>query len=508
MKYYIILFILWVYSDFSFVSAQKNNNLTSDIEISETMAEIDSIVLAYIDTENDIACNIIEGRLKQFYIKQNKSTQDSIIGRLYQNVKSLIASENINAVKKISYLFRSIAPANDKRVYLSFFEEANLAESKMDSIYLNQIINGLTNYSDLNKLNIQEDLNLLNKKLQSIRNTKGFTGIWISDKQLTIKDPFPDYIIHVTQDNTQKLHISTNLCYNIQKRLFKKGLFSDFSNYIESNLIIEVSENNLYSNWSSEKLTIGNAELSTSLRKTTRDINASIVGHFSRKNEHSMSEQMAADIVTEIGSTFVNKLFDNIAVSKKKIYIYEQSMTLTQPNIMSVDIKGQRIQKKSSNLNTVDKYEYKENVKFLRLDNESNMPFTENQLFMSKKKIKELGIYDEEFNNICRLSRNLRSWSTVVGCITGAGIGLGLGSFAFKPSDDGMGFKGYKTMAFTSLGIAAAGLATSLIVFPNIAKKLNKKILKYNEKKMQSIRNNAELSIELSSENLGISLKF
>ena len=221
-----------------------------------------------------------------------------------------------------------------------------------------------------------------------------------------------------------------------------------------------------------------------------------------------MSEQMAADIVTEIGSTFVNKLFDNIAVSKKKIYIYEQSMTLTQPNIMSVDIKGQRIQKKSSNLNTVDKYEYKENVKFLRLDNESNMPFTENQLFMSKKKIKELGIYDEEFNNICRLSRNLRSWSTVVGCITGAGIGLGLGSFAFKPSDDGMGFKGYKTMAFTSLGIAAAGLATSLIVFPNIAKKLNKKILKYNEKKMQSIRNNAELSIELSSENLGISLKF
>ena len=127
---------------------------------------------------------------------------------------------------------------------------------------------------------------------------------------------------------------------------------------------------------------------------------------------------------------------------------------------------------------------------------------------MSKKDIKESGIHDEEFNNIYRSSRNLKNWSVIMGCITGAGIGLGLGSFAFKPSDDGLGFKGYKTMAYTSLGVAAAGLATSIIVFPSIAKKLNKKILKYNEKKMQSIRKKTGLAVELSSEDLGLSLLF
>lgn len=511
MKYFITLIILFAYSNFSFLLAQndKDNTLMPNAELSDAMTEISSMLEDYISSENETADNLIEGRLKTFHGKQNKYIQDSIVGRLYQEIELYIANDDIRATKKVSHLLHSIVPYNDKRLYSILFEEANLAESKMDSIYLNQIINDLTVYSDLNKLDIQDELKLLNNKLQSIRNTKEhFIGTWISDKQLTIKNPYPDYIIFVTKDTIQKFNIATHLCFNVEKKLFKKSLFSGYSNCLESNLVIDVSNNKLYSNWCSEKLKIGNAELSEYFRGTTRDLNASIVGHYSRKNEHSMGEKITAGVITEIGSVLANNLFDNIAVSKKRIYIYEQSMTLIQPNIMSVDIKGQRIQKKSSNLNNVDKYEYKENVRFLRLDNESDMPITENLISMSKKEIKELGINDEEFNNIYRSSRNLKNWSVIMGCITGAGIGIGLGSFAFKPSDDGMGFKGYKTMAFTSLGIAAAGLATSIIVLPNIAKKLNKKILKYNERKMHSMRKKTGLSIEFSSENLGLSLLF
>ena len=181
---------------------------------------------------------------------------------------------------------------------------------------------------------------------------------------------------------------------------------------------------------------------------------------------------------------------------------------LIQPNIMFMGIQGQRLKIKSSNLNYIDKYEYNEEVKLLRLDDKKDMPITYSQLSMSKKEIKKLGIQDEEFNNIYRLSRRMINWSSVIACITGAGIGLGLGSFAFKPSDDGMGFKGYKTMAYVSLGVAAAGLITSFIVFPKMIKKINKKILNYNEKKMQKIRNNTKIRIAPSSENLGISLLF
>lgn len=511
MKYFITLIILFAYSNFSFLLAQnnKNNTLKSNTELSDAMTEISSMLEDYISSENEIADNLIEGRLKKFHRKQNKYIQDSIVGRLYQEAKLHIANDDIDATKKVSHLLYSIAPYNDKRLYSIFFEEANLAESKMDSVYLNQIINNLTVYSDLNKIDIQDELKLLNNKLQSISNPQShFIGTWISDKQLTIKNPYPDYIIDITQDSIQKFNICTHFNYYTEKKLFKKGSFSQMYENFKSNLVMDVSENELYSNWCSEKLKKGNAELSTFLRGETRDINASIVSHYARKNEHSFEEKIGADLLTGIGSVVIDNLLDNIAVSKKNIYIYEQSINLIQPNIMFLDIKGQRLQIKSSNLNYIDKYEYKETVKLLKLDNKMDMPITYNQLSMSKKEIKELGIHDEEFNNIYRSSRNLKNWSVIMGCITGAGIGLGLGSFAFKPSDDGLGFKGYKTMAYTSLGVAAAGLATSIIVLPSIAKKLNKKILKYNEKKMQSIRKKTGLAIELSSEDLGLSLLF
>ena len=510
-KTFVTFLILCVYSNYSFLLAQndKNNKFVLDVKLSDAMSEINSILDLYIDTENEAACNIIEGRFKHYFGEQKKSVQDSIVGRLYNDVKRHIANDDIDAAKKVSHLFCSVAPANDERVCLILFEEANLAVSKKDSVYLSQIINNLTTYSDLNKLDIQDNLKLLNKKLQSICNPKErFIGTWISDKQLTIKNPYPDYIVDITQDSIQKFHICTYFHYDIERKLFKKGLFSQLYGNLESNLIKDVSENELYSNWCSEKLKVGNAELSTLLRGETRDIFASIVGHYARKNEHSFEEKIGVDLLTGIGSVVINNLLDNIAVSKKKIYICEQSMNLIQPNIMFLDIKGQRLQIKSSNLNYIDKYEYNEAVKLLRLDDKKDMPITYSQLSMSKKEIKKLGIQDEEFNNIYRLSRRMMNWSSVIACITGAGIGLGLGSFAFKPSDDGMGFKGYKTMAYASFGVAAAGLITSLIVFPKIMKKINKRILNYNEKKMQKIRNNTKLKIAPSSENLGISLLF
>lgn len=510
-KFFITFLILCVYSNFSFLLAQNDKNSTSvpGVKLSDVMSEINSILDLYIDAESEAACNIIEGRLKHYFGEQKKSVQDSIVGRLYQDVKRHIANDNIDKVKKVSHLFCSVAPANDERVCLILFDEANLAVSKKDSVYLSRIIDNLTAYSNLNKVNIQDKLKFLNEELQLICNTqRHFIGTWVSDKQLTIKNPYPDYIIDVTQDSTQKYHICTHFNYDIEKKLFKKGPFSQLYENLESNIVIDVSENELYSNWCSEKLKVGNAELSTLLRGETRDIFASIVGHYARKNEHSFEEKIGVDLLTGIGSVVINNLLDNIAVSKKKIYIYEQSMNLIQPNIMFLDIKGQRLQIKSSNLNYIDKYEYNEAVKLLRLDDKKDMPITYSQLSMSKKEIKKLGIQDEEFNNIYRLSRRMMNWSSVIACITGAGIGLGLGSFAFKPSDDGMGFKGYKTMAYASFGVAAAGLITSLIVFPKIMKKINKRILNYNEKKMQKIRNNTKLKIAPSSENLGISLLF
>jgi len=511
MKYFITLIILFVYSNFSFLLAQndKDNTLMSHAELSDAMTEISSVLEDYLSSENEIADNLIEGNLKNFYGKQNKYIQDSIVGRLCQEVELHIANDDIDATKKVSHLLHSIAPYNDKRLCSILFDEANLAESKMDSVYLSQIINNLTVYSNLNKVNIQDKLKLLNEKLQSICNSQNhFIGTWVSDKQLTIKNPYPDYIIDITQDSIQKFHICTRFNYYIEKKLFKKSSFSQMYENFESNFVMDVSENELYSNWFSERLKIGNADLSTFLRGETRDLNASIVGHYARKNEYSFEEKIGVDLLTGIGSMLINNLLDNIAVSQKKIYIYEQSMNLIQPNIMFMGIQGQRLKIKSSNLNYIDKYEYNEEVKLLRLDDKKDMPITYSQLSMSKKEIKKLGIQDEEFNNIYRLSRRMINWSSVIACITGAGIGLGLGSFAFKPSDDGMGFKGYKTMAYVSLGVAAAGLITSFIVFPKMIKKINKKILNYNEKKMQKIRNNTKIRIAPSSENLGISLLF
>lgn len=65
-------------------------------------------------------------------------------------------------------------------------------------------------------------------------------------------------------------------------------------------------------------------------------------------------------------------------------------MNLIQPNIMFLDIKGQRLQIKSSNLNYIDKYEYNEAVKLLRLDDKKDMPITYSQLSMSKKRNKKI----------------------------------------------------------------------------------------------------------------------
>ena len=414
-KTFITFLILCVYSNFSFLLAQndKNNKFVPDVKLSDTMSKINSILGLYIDTENEAACNIIEGRFKHYFGEQKKSVQDSIVGRLYKDVKRHIANDDIDATKKVSHLLHSIAPYNDKRLCSILFEEANLAESKMDSVYLSQIINNLTIYSNLNKVNIQDKLKLLNEKLQSICNSQNhFIGTWVSDKQLTIKNPYPDYIIDITQDSIQKFHICTHFNYDIEKKLFKKGPFSQLYENLESNIVIDVSENELYSNWCSEKLKVGNAELSTLLRGETRDIFASIEGHYARKNEHSFDEKIGVDLLTGIGSVVINNLLDNIAVSKKKIYICEQSMNLIQPNIMFLDIKGQRLQIKSSNLNYIDKYEYNEAVKLLRLDDKKDMPITYSQLSMSKKEIKKLGIQDEEFNNITTVQRNFPIEST------------------------------------------------------------------------------------------------
>jgi len=392
-KTFITFLILCVYSNFSFLLAQndKNNKFVPDVKLSDTMSKINSILGLYIDTENEAACNIIEGRFKHYFGEQKKSVQDSIVGRLYKDVKRHIANDDIDATKKVSHLLHSIAPYNDKRLCSILFEEANLAESKMDSVYLSQIINNLTIYSNLNKVNIQDKLKLLNEKLQSICNSQNhFIGTWVSDKQLTIKNPYPDYIIDITQDSIQKFHICTHFNYDIEKKLFKKGPFSQLYENLESNIVIDVSENELYSNWCSEKLKVGNAELSTLLRGETRDIFASIEGHYARKNEHSFDEKIGVDLLTGIGSVVINNLLDNIAVSKKKIYICEQSMNLIQPNIMFLDIKGQRLQIKSSNLNYIDKYEYNEAVKLLRLDDKKDMPITYSQLSMSKKRNKKI----------------------------------------------------------------------------------------------------------------------
>ena len=57
---------------------------------------------------------------------------------------------------------------------------------------------------------------------------------------------------------------------------------------------------------------------------------------------------------------------------------------------MFLDIKGQRLQIKSSNLNYIDKYEYNEAVKLLRLDDKKDMPITYSQLSMSKKRNKKI----------------------------------------------------------------------------------------------------------------------
>lgn len=227
-KTFITFLILCVYSNFSFLLAQndKNNKFVPDVKLSDTMSKINSILGLYIDTENEAACNIIEGRFKHYFGEQKKSVQDSIVGRLYKDVKRHIANDDIDATKKVSHLLHSIAPYNDKRLCSILFEEANLAESKMDSVYLSQIINNLTIYSNLNKVNIQDKLKLLNEKLQSICNSQNhFIGTWVSDKQLTIKNPYPDYIIDITQDSIQKFHICTHFNYDIEKNQ-KRSIFS------------------------------------------------------------------------------------------------------------------------------------------------------------------------------------------------------------------------------------------------------------------------------------------
>lgn len=67
MKYFITLIILFAYSNFSFLLAQnnKNNTLKSNTELSDAMTEISSMLEDYISSENEIADNLIEGRLKK-----------------------------------------------------------------------------------------------------------------------------------------------------------------------------------------------------------------------------------------------------------------------------------------------------------------------------------------------------------------------------------------------------------------------------------------------------------
>ena len=74
MKYFITLIILFVYSNFSFLLAQndKDNTLMSHAELSDAMTEISSVLEDYLSSENEIADNLIEGNLKNFYGKQNK----------------------------------------------------------------------------------------------------------------------------------------------------------------------------------------------------------------------------------------------------------------------------------------------------------------------------------------------------------------------------------------------------------------------------------------------------
>ena len=401
----------------------------------------------------------------------------------------------------MAHLFRSLTSVHDERFCLSFYEEATLAEKKVDSLYLNQIINELAAYAHASGLDLQDKLDLLNEKLETMSNSRiHFIGTWISDKQLTINNPYPEYIIYMYRDSTHNFHISTHLCSKISKKLFKKSI-----DKVESNFIVDVSKDMLYSNWSSEHLKVGNADLSTLLRTNVRDLGATINGHYARRNEHSRSEQVAAGLLTEMGSVLINTLFDNLAVSKKKIYLYEQSMALMHPNIMTVDVKGMRLRMNSSNLNYVDKHEYAEKINFLRLDNKSNMPITENQLFISKKAIK--GIQDDNLRQIYKMSRKFMQVETILAVVTGASLGLGFGSFGFKPVGD-LGFKGYKKMAFSCLGIGAVGLGSAILVGSKMLKKLNKKILRYNEQKLQGLRKKAALTIVPASENIGLSLQF
>lgn len=101
-KTFITFLILCVYSNFSFLLAQndKNNKFVPDVKLSDTMSKINSILGLYIDTENEAACNIIEGRFKHYFGEQKKSVQDSIVGRLYKDVKRHIANDDIDATKK------------------------------------------------------------------------------------------------------------------------------------------------------------------------------------------------------------------------------------------------------------------------------------------------------------------------------------------------------------------------------------------------------------------------